>query len=152
MDNNLDGRESEFEIAKESDMVTFVASHPMMAKTQLRQQDLQPQRYFFYKRITDNEILVFTEAEAANMEKSSHGKIIQQIGCSDGTTYQKFIKDSGLRNGQRIPKKQAQEILKGALDAEMKAATGNFAKPIDQNVMFDNSFPLSQRSSFRPPA
>lgn len=150
--SDLDNRESEFDLKGESEFVIFRPNHQLMSRPERREQDGKLQRIFFYQRVTDNKIFAFTEAEAARLRRSSHNVILRQLGVSDGRTYAQFINNCGLKAGEKVSKKKAEEILKGAFDAELKAATGKFANPLDQNVHFDNSFPLNQRDSFVPPA
>jgi len=133
-------------------MVIFQPNNSLMAEPRLRERDLLPQRIFFYERSTDGQILVFTEQEADLIGmKSSHRHILKQIGCSDGRAYTKYLRECGVKVGEMIPKSRAREILKGAFNAELEAARGQFSTPQAQNVHFDGSFPLEQRNSFVPP-
>lgn len=150
--DDLDSRDSDFNLNKSSEYVVFRPNHQLMARPQLREVDGRPQRYFFYKRVTDDRVLCFTEAEAAMQMKGSHKFILRQIGCSDGSAYHKFINTCGVKAGDRITLEKAQEILKGAMDAEIQAANGNFDDPMPNNVHFDGSFPMAQRRGFVPPA
>lgn len=148
----LDERASDFELKKRTEFVIFQPNHGLMGRPRLREQDLQPQRIFFYERLNEpGRIFPLTEQEAAMMLKSSHAPILKQIGCSDGKTYSEFINNCGVQSGERIPLEQAQKILKDAWDAELEAARGHFANPFPQNVHFDGSFPVEQRPSFIPP-
>lgn len=151
MPSDLDQRESDFNIPNASEEVIFQPRHQFMASRKLREQDLRPQRLFFYKRITDNEIICWDEQYAALMMKSSHRFILQQLGVSDGSAYRKFIDNCGVKPGERVTKLRAREILEGAYQAELAAASGHYANPDPQNVHYDESFPLAQRSSFVPP-
>lgn len=151
--DTLDERESDFNLAKDSGTVRFQPNHQLMASPQLRQRDRRPQRIFFYERYPERSIMVWTEAEAAMMVKSSHRFMLVQIGCSNGDAYRKYVQGCGVKPGETIPKERAQEILDGAMKAEMEAARGNLDDPEEQNVHFDSSFKKqAQRDSFVPPA
>jgi hypothetical protein len=149
--SDIGARESDFDLTPESEQVVFRPNHALMARPRLREKDMLPQRIFFYTRLSDNKLMVYTEQEAALMMKSSHAPILKQIGCSDGKKYTQFIRECGVKPGEIIPKSRAQEILDGALNAEVEAAKGNFSRPQDQNVHFDDSFPIDQRATFVPP-
>ena len=158
-DADLESRRGpeDFLIKPDTETVVFQPRHHMMAKTERRQQDNKPQRYFYYKRMTDDAILCFPEKEAALIanrkpDASSHGNILRQIGVSDGSAYQNYLMNCGVKPGQIIPKKLALEILRGAHDADLKAAEGHYAEPMAQNIHFDASFPMNQRAGFVPPA
>lgn len=154
MFNDLEERESDFDLKGGSDMVRFQPTHGLMARPRLREQDLQPQRIFFMRDMRkdgEDNITAFTEAEAANILKSSHGPFYRQVGCSDGKAYDAFLRSKKIKAGSMIPKSQAEEILRGAWAAELEVARGHFSTPQDQNVHFDNSFPIDQRKSFVPP-
>lgn len=56
-----------------------------------------------------------------------------------------------VRPGMLIPINEARRILQEAFDAELAAARGNLERPRYQNVHFDASFPVEQRSGFIPP-
>jgi len=144
-------RESDFTLTGGGGTVRFQPNHSLMARPRRRELDNQLQRTFFYTRLSDNRMLHFTEQEAAMMMKSSHAMILKQIGCSDGSAYAKYIRECGVKPGQEISREKAQEILKGALEAEIASAKGNFANPQSQHVHFDSSFPLDQRPGFQPP-
>lgn len=148
----LDDRDSDFNLAKSNEMVIFQPRHPLIAKPGQREQDLKPQRMFFYKRLDTDQIVCFTEAEAAMQEKGSHRFLLRQVGVSDGSAYWQSIRSCGVKNGQRIPLAQAQKILADAFAAELESARGKYSKPLPQNVHFDSSFPLDQRNGFVPPA
>lgn len=147
---DIGDRESDFDLKKSSGYVIFQPVHQLMGKPDPRQQDLKPQRIFFYKRLTDDKILTFTEAEIARIvysnPPSSHAFILRQIGVSDGSTYAKFIQNCGVKTGERVTLEKAQEILDGALEAEIAAATGNFAQPDPQNVFYDDSIRRHQNA------
>lgn len=136
--------------AKDSEMVVF---RPELSyqTAMYRERDGQPQRVFFYERLTDNKILQFMEQEAALQMKGSQKLILKQIGCSDGQTYKNFIKNCGLKAGEMVPRSKMREILQGAYNAELEAARGNYAIPMDNNIHFpDNSFPIESRRDFQP--
>lgn len=137
----LDGRESDFDLVKDTRMVTFRPQFgaELMGKPKLREQDQKPQRFFFYKRLTDDKEFCYTEAEAALMMQSNHAMILRQLGCSDGTAYWKYIRTCGLKDGQRVPIEKAKEVLRGAYAAERAAAMGNYAEPMAQNIHFDST-------------
>jgi hypothetical protein len=147
----MDDRESDFDIKQASGNVIFQPNNALMGKTDLREKDGRPQRIFFYNNLDTGKVMTFTEQEAAMMEKSSYRFILRQIGCSDGTSYKKHIRECGVKPGQVITKQKAQEILDGALAAEIEAARGHFDRPMSQSVHFDASFPLEQRPTFIPP-
>lgn len=155
-DINLDDRESDFNLNKATENVVFRPNHQLMAKTKLRERDLMPQLIYFYqdtRYIPEIKINVYNEGDAAFMEKSSHRFFLHPLGCSDGKTYTKTIRGCGVKSGEIIPRERANQILKDAFDAELKAAKKHgYNKPQDQNVKFDNSFPVDQRASFVPPA
>lgn len=151
--DDLDERESDFRLNKDTRFVIFRPNDPLMAKPELRQIDRQPQRIFFYKNLQTDEIFQYTEAEAARMMTSSWAVILRQIGVSDGTAYRNSIKNCGVKVGERIPLERAQQILRDAFNAELEAAKGHYAEPEPQNVHFDNSFKTeAQRRAFTPPA
>jgi hypothetical protein len=152
MTDNLGERESDFDISSQGERAIFKPNHALMARPRRREQDGHPQRIFFYRRFTDNQVLILTEQEAAMMEKSSHRGIIQQIGCSDGGAYRKVIEDSGLKVGQVISRKEASDILRRAENAEMESAKGHYARPLPQNQHFDESIPYDKRSGIQFPA
>jgi hypothetical protein len=149
--DDIENRESDFAIKSDSETVIFQPNHQLMARPALRGVDMRPQWVFFYKRLTDNKILCFSEQDAAMMEKSSHRFFLQRIGASDGRTYQLSVRNCGVKPGTVIPKIQAQKILDDAFQAELKTAEGNFVAPKSQNVHYDESFPIDQRSGFIPP-
>ena len=105
----------------------------------------RPQKTFFYQR-NNGDVFACYEAEAA-----LYGKFHKQLGVSNGQAYFDFIKNSGIKKGQRISVEKAQEILNGAFQAELAVAAGKFQRPKEHNVHFDNSFPEEQRASFVPP-
>ena len=148
---DIGDRESDFTLKKSSKFVTFQPRHELMAKTKLREVDRKPELIFFYRRMTDDKLLYFSEGEAALMEKSSHRFMLRRLGCGDGAAYAAHIKNSGVKAGERIPIEKAQEILNGALEAELEVAKLNIRVPKAQNVHFDRSFPLEERPLFRPP-
>jgi hypothetical protein len=149
--DRLDDRESDFDL-KSAEFVIFMPNNQLMARPRLRGRDMQPQRVFFYKRVTDNAMLILTEQEASLLTtKSSHKHILQQVGVSDGSAYRKHIQTCGVRVGERIPRSRAEEILKAAIQAELKAAKKHKALPMDESVHFDDSFPVDLRSTFVPP-
>ena len=152
---NLDDRESDFKLAQKSEYVIFQPFNQLMAKPNRREQDLMPQWIYFFKHYGYEEpkIVYYDEQQAALMLKSSHKQFLRGIGCSDGSTYLKYIRNCGVKPGQRILLSQAQEILDKALAAELEVAKQNgFKRPEDQNVHFDRSYPLKMRDSFVPPA
>lgn len=155
-ESDLDARRGpeDFFLAKNNEMVTFIPNHRFMGRPDQRQQDGKQQRFFFYRRLTDDRTLCFTEAEAATITSkgSTHRVILRMIGCSNGAAYAQSIRACGIKSGARIPLKQAQDILAKAYDAELESARGNFDHPLAQNVIFDKSFPMKQRDSFVPPA
>lgn len=155
--DNLDERDSDFNLKQNIENVVFLPNHPLMAKTRLREQDQAPQRIFFYLKMNEDKIVYYTEQEAHLMEKSSFRFLLRQVGVSDGSGYRKVILNCGVRTKSLIPREKAQEILNEALQAEIKLAKTNFkktgyTKPMPQNIHFDNSFPLEQRAGFVPPA
>lgn len=152
MTEAIEDRDSDFQIKAATEMVVFQPNNALIAKPRLREQDMKPQRIFFYKRLDDERIFAWTEQEASMMLKSNHAVLLRQIGCSDGNTYSNFIRNCGIKPGARIPRAEALKILEDAFNAEMAAAQGHFVNPDDQNVHFDNSYPLNQRSQFNPPA
>jgi hypothetical protein len=136
---DLDDRDSDFNLAKDTGMVRFVPRHQLMAKTPRRQQDLRPQKFFWYKRLTDDQILYFTEGEAAMMMKSSHAPVLRALGVSDGSAYNHFLATCGVKSGQVIPKAQARKIISDALDAELASAQGHYEQPASQTGIIDDS-------------
>lgn len=156
----LDDRDSDFNLptaGREIEFVIFRPNHGLIAKPEPRQVDRKPQLIFFYKNLQTDEVLPYTEAEAARMMQSSWRPILRQVGYSDWSVYRSHIKNCGIKAGARIPKAKAQEILTGAMAAELKQAKKNFAKqgyidPELQNVHFDQSFKTeAQRRAFTPP-
>lgn len=137
--SRLDDRESDFQITKETRYVVFQPNHNLMGKPDLREQDRRPQRMFFYRRLTDDKTLCFTEAEAALMMQGSHAPILRQIGVSDGTTYWKYLRNCGVKSGERITVEKSQEILNAAQAAELEVARGHYDRPMPQNVHFDDT-------------
>lgn len=153
-DVNLDDRDSDFELAKPSENVVFQPNHQLMAKTKLRERDLKPQLIYFYRNVGYDpaKIVYYDEGEAAFMEKSSWKFMLKPIGCSDGRAYKEAIRNCGIKPGAMVPRSRAMEVLAQALEAEIASAKKNgYIPPQDQNVHFDNSFPLEQRPSFVPP-
>lgn len=154
--DDLNDRQSDFDIpsmGREVQYVIFRPNDPLMARPELRQVDKRPQRVFFYKNLQTDEIMQYTEAEAARMMTSSWRPILRQIGVGDGETYRNAIRNCGVKVGERITLERAQKILKDAFDAELAAATGKYADPEPQNVHFDDSFKTeAQRRAFTPPA
>lgn len=137
-DDALDERNTDFEPLKRNvEYVLFQPNHQLMGKLELREQDQKRQRLFFYKRLTDDQILCYTEAEAARMMESSHAPVLRQIGVSDGSAYWSYLKNCGVKPGQRITVQRAQELLTAAQNAEMEAARGHYDDPMSQNVHFD---------------
>lgn len=132
-------RDSDFNLVTDTSEVIFQPSHPLMARPELREVDQRRQRIFFYKRLTDDKILTFTEAEAGRMMQSTHAPILRQLGVSDGTTYMNYLHTCGVKAGQRVSGVRAREILQAAWDAEMAAAMGHYADPMPNNVHFDAS-------------
>ena len=110
------------------------------------QQIERPKKTFFYEK-EDGEVFACNEQEAALF-----GRNYRLIGVSDGTAYNDFIKNSGIKKNQVIPIQQAREILQGAFEAELAQARGKKERPQLQNVHFDTSFPMQQRATFVPPA
>jgi hypothetical protein len=150
--NEIGERESDFTLKGDSDMVAFAPNHALMARPGRREIDMKPQRIFFYKRLDTDETFAWTEAEAALMLKSNVKVLLRQIGCSNGAAYSNAIRSAGLKPGQIVKKSEAVKILKKAWDAELEAARGHYDDPKDNNVHFDDSFPIQQRGSFVPPA
>lgn len=152
---DLDGRRSkeDFYVATDTEMVVFQPQHPLMAKPGRREQDGKLQRFFYYRRVTDDQVMCYTEAEAAFITQpgSSHRTILRQIGVSDGAAYMQSLRTCGVKPGDMIPIKKAREILANARAADIEAARGHFAEPMPQNVHFDSSFPIDQRKGFVPP-
>lgn len=141
-EGNLEGRRGpeDFYVASNTEMVTFIPNHMLQARPKHSESNPgRMQQFFFYKRLTDEKILCFTEGEADFMMKSSHRVILRQLGVSDGSAYSKYIKECGMRSGQRIPRKKAQEILDGAFNAELEAAKGHYREPDPQNIHFDDT-------------
>lgn len=152
-DTNLDDRESDFNIAQSSEKVVFRPNHAFW-RTRPRERDLKPQLIYFYRNIGYEPpvVVIYNEQEAAFMEKSSWRYMLKPIGCSDGAAYQKVIRNCGIKPGAVIPREQATDILNDALAAEIAVAKQNgYTSPQDQNVHFDNSFPVDQRPTFVPP-
>lgn len=138
--DGLDGRESDFSLSKKSPYVIFSPNHQLMAKPRPNERNpAKRQRYFFYKRLTDDVVLCYTEAEADFMLKSTHKVILRQIGVSDGSAYSKFIRTCGIKPGEQVLRKRAQEVLDGAYKAELEAARGHYVDPDPQNVHFDDT-------------
>jgi hypothetical protein len=130
----------DFQLIPSADNVIFSPNHVLMAKPQRNERDPRKlQRFFFYKRLTDDKVFCWTEAEADLMLKSSHKVILRLIGVSNGTAYSKSIQNCGVKIGQVIPVKRAQEILNAAYEAELESARGNFDDPDPQNVHFDDT-------------
>lgn len=152
MPGDIESRDSDFTLKGESNSVRFQPNHALMARPKPRERDLQPQRYFFYHRMTDDQMLCFTEAEAAMMMKSTHKFMLRYLGCSNGQAYAKSIRECGVKPGEVILKTKAQEILNAAFAAELEAAKGHYDQPEAQNVHFDAGFKMEQRNSFVPPA
>lgn len=151
-DVNLDDRESDFNLNKSTESVVFRPSHSLMARPRLREQDLKPQLIFFYNNLNTDQVVYYTEQEAALMEKSTYKWILRAIGCSDGRAYGLHIRNCGVKPGELISHEKAREILQGALNAEIEVAKKNgYRRPLDQNVHFDDSFPVEQRPGFVPP-
>jgi len=146
----LDDRESDFEF-KNAEMVIFQPNNSLMAKDRLNERDLTPQKTFFFYHLKRKKKITYTEAEASLMMKSNHAQFLEQLGCSDGSTYRKYIQNCGVKPGDRIPREKAEEILRKAREAEFEAAKGNFQVPKDNSVHFDPSFPVEQRAGFTPP-
>jgi hypothetical protein len=124
----------------------------------------KPQKVFFYERIIDEgendgtansvkpQIVSLTEEEAAlAIKRDSFRQNHRQIGTSDGKAYNQFILDSMPDRNALIPIERAKEILRGAFEAEINVARGHKQEPKYQNIFFDPSFPIEQRSSFSPP-
>lgn len=151
--DDLSERESDFNLVSDTRFVVFKPNDPLMAQPEMREIDRRPQRVFFYKNLQTDQIMQYTEAEAARMMTSSWAVILRQIGVSDGSAYRNSIRGCGVKVGERIPLERAQKILRDAYDAELTAATGHYADPEPQNVHFDNSFKTeAQRRAFQPPA
>jgi len=157
---NLADRDSDFKLVGSEnpdapiENVVFRPNHQLMARPRLREKDLQPQQIYFYWNYGSEprRLEMWTEQEAAFMEKSSWAKLIRPIGCSNGQAYTKVIRDCGVKPGSVISKTKATEILNKALEAEIEAAKQHgYIRPQDQNIHFDPSFPVEQRSSFVPP-
>lgn len=158
-DLNLDDRESDFKINGSGDEppenVIFKPNHQLMARARLREMDMKPQQIYFYRNIGYEPpiTVIYSEQDAAFMEKSSWKHMLRPIGYSDGSTYNHFIRNCGVKPGAIIPREQAVKILNDALEAEIAVAKKNgYIPPQDQNIHFDKSFPLNQRPTFVPPA
>lgn len=143
---DLSNRDSDFEL-KSGDMVRFEPRNPLMAKRGVIESSLRPQMVFFYKRIDTEEILTLTEQEASLMLQSSHRILLRQIGCSNGTTYQKYLDNCGLKRGDLIPKERAEQICKEAWNAEFEAAKGHYMNPEPNNKHFDGGIPVHKRAN-----
>lgn len=150
-EQGIASRDSDFNL-KSGRTVVFQPNHSLMARPRKRNIDLQPQRVFFYLRITDQVTLHYTEQEAAMMMKSSHAPFLKQIGVSDGSAYAEHIRGCGIKPGQTIPKEDAEDILRDAMKAEIESAKGKYANPISEHVHFEGKFPLHMRRDFQPPA
>lgn len=140
--DDLDGRQSDFDLTKSNSMVSFQPNHQLMAKVERNERDPRKlQRFFWYKRVTDDRIICYTEREAAlwRSRGSSVRNILRLIGWSDGRAYSHVIRNCGVRVGQVIRFEQAQKILQDAHDAELKSAEGNIDEPDPQNIHFDDS-------------
>lgn len=107
---------------------------------------LEPARKTFFYEKPDGEVFACYEHEAALF-----GKFHKLLGVSDGKTYRDYVRNSGVKRGEMISIEKAREILKGAFEAEFQAAKGKFERPVLDNVHFDSSFPVEQRSTFIPP-
>lgn len=108
---------------------------------------------FFYER-PDGSIIDCTEQEAAsNIKSSQKFRNFRPIGVSDGQATIDYMMNCGYRAGQMVPIKKAQEIMRGAYEAELEAArkNGNTRQPQYNGVIFDSSFPMEQRGGFVPP-
>lgn len=141
-DDPLEARRTaeDFQLIPTAENVIFSPNHILMAKQQRNERDPRKlQRFFFYKRLTDDKLLCYTEAEADFMQKSSHKVILRLLGVSDGSAYAKSIRECGVRIGQVIPVKKAQDILNSAWAAELEAAKGHFDEPDPQNIHFDDT-------------
>lgn len=138
--DKLDERENDFKLNNDTRYVTFQPYNQLMKAGQdPREIDMRPQRVFFYRRLTDDVELMFTEAEAARMMESTHAPILRQLGVSDGSTYANYLKNCGVKVGERIPQERAQKILNDAWAAEKAAALGHYAEPMSNSVHFDST-------------
>lgn len=141
-DDPLESRRTaeDFQLISTAENVIFSPNHVLMAKPQRNERDPRKlQRFFFYKRLTDDKLLCYTEAEADFMQKSSHKVILRLLGVSDGSAYAKSIRECGVKVGQVIPVKRAQDILNNAWAAELESAKGHFDDPDPQNIHFDDT-------------
>lgn len=130
----------DFDIRRSNETVLFMPNHNLMARPLPTERDRRKlQKYFWYKRLTDDKIMCYTEAEAALMEKSSHKNVLRRLGTSDGSAYRKSIQSCGVKSGARIPYSQARKILQDAHEAEYNAAMGHIEVPAAQNVHIDES-------------
>lgn len=118
----------------------------------------RPRPVFFYQRrdadgdvMEDSPIFACYEQEAAMVAKFN-----KQIGSSDGTTYYNYLKNSGLKKGQLVPRSQAAKILQAAFDAELAVARGKKKRAHYSNVSFDESITRHRNArsiidGFNPP-
>lgn len=148
--DTITDRASDFTLKEDSGYVIFQPNHPLMAKRELRQQDLKPQRIFFYVRLDhpNEQPQVYTEKEAAMLEKSSVRPVLRMWGCSDGSAYQKSLQNCGVKTGERITKERMKQILDDAMNAEIESAKGHYDQPLDQNIQYGGNFPVDKRSLF----
>jgi len=149
--SDLDDRENDFNLKDGDEFVIFRPNHGLMAKDRLNEKDLTPQKTFFYRHLLKNKTYIWTEQEASLMMKSNQAPYFKQIGCSDGSTYKQYIKNCGIKIGEKVSRQQAEKILKEARTAEEEVAKGNLQRPQDQSVHFGKSYPVEMRSSFVPP-
>lgn len=86
-------------------------------------------RTFFYQRRNDDgevfgEVFACNPREADLLSRNIHKGHYIQLGVGDGKAFVAYIRNCGVRDGQRIPVPRADEILKGAWEAEFEAAKG----------------------------
>lgn len=111
----------------------------------------RPKLTFFYKK-NNGEIFAAEEQESAN---GKYGRKFNFVGWSDGTTYQRVIKNVSFKRGELIPKEKAEALLKEAFDAELAVAENNLKEarelnkpvPVPRRVewAFDSSVPEHER-------
>lgn len=104
---------------------------------------------FFYQR-PDGSVFDCREQEAALLEKDLNRRHFRRWGYSDGTAYVAYLKDCGVKVGEKISYERAREIMNAAGEAEKAAAKGNLRVPILQEWVYpDNSVPVRERHDTR---